>query len=488
MKLTRGGRLSGDLTEDVARFTSSSEHDQYIADDVVEINLAHVLALARSGIISKAEGRSLAVALKGMLGKITSIPPRMEDVHMVVEEAVVKGVGPDLGGKIHTGKSRNDQVATALRMRLREFLIEICLNLVRLQEVLLDRASSSVEVIMPGFTHLQHAQPITVAHYLLAYLDMFHRDLDRLLACYSRVNLSPMGSAALAGTGYRLGRSLIAEHLGFDGLVENTLDGVASRDFALEAVSCLSILMVDISRLAEEFVLWSSQEFNYIELPDDHSSTSSIMPQKKNPVTAEVLRAKCGDVLGELVSMVTTMKALPLTYNLDMQELTPHLWRACETSLLSLRVLADLIAKVRFNADRLKDAVRGDFSVATELADTLVREGGLPFRRAHQVVGEMVRELCASSSSLSEERPEHLAEMIFKRAGVRIKLEAIKLAIDPIKNVNIRSTKGGPSFKEVRRMIAVRRGSLAVANKRLSEFSQLLGKRKDSMYSALSAL
>jgi argininosuccinate lyase len=487
LKLTRGGRLSGDLTKDVAKFTSSSEHDPYIANTVVEINLAHVLLLVKGGILSKAEGRSLAMALKGLLNRIKAIPPKMEDIHMVVEEAVIKAVGPDIGGKIHTGKSRNDQVATALRIRLREFLIEICLNLLKLQEVLLRKASSNVEVIMPGFTHLQHAQPITVAHYLLAYSDMFGRDLERLLASYSRINLSPMGSAALAGTGYKLDRSSIAEYLGFDGLVENTLDGVASRDFALEAVSSLSILMVDVSRFAEEIVIWSSQEFSFIELPNDHSSTSSIMPQKKNPVTAEILRAKCGDILGEMASMVGIMKALPLTYNLDMQELTPHLWRACETSLLSLRILADLIAKLRFNVDRLKNAVGKDFSVATELADTLVREGGLPFRTAHQVVGEIVREF-GSSLSINEQNLERLQEIIFKKAGVRIKRDAIKQAIDPIKNVNRRSIRGGPAFKEVRRMIGARWHSYTVANKRLSEIQRLLGKRKESMYSALSTL
>jgi argininosuccinate lyase len=488
LKLTRGGRLSGNLTKDVASLTSSSEHDMYIADDVVEINVAHVLMLVRSGIIHKAEGRSLVVALREMLGKIRSIPPDMEDVHMVVEDEVMKRVGPDVGGKIHTGKSRNDQVATALRMRLRAFLIDICENLMALQEVLLKKASSNVEVIMPGFTHMQHAQPTTVAHYLLAYFDMFKRDLDRLLACYSRVNLSPMGSAALAGTGYRLDRHLMAEYLGFDGLVENTIDGVASRDFALEAVSSLSILMMDASRLAEEIVIWASQEFGYIELPDDHSSTSSIMPQKKNPVTAEILRARCGDVLGELTSMVTIMKALPLTYNLDMQELTPHLWRACEASSLSLRVLIDLMAKIEFNENRLKEVVLKDFSVATELADTLVREGHLPFRRAHQVVGEMVRELYTSSSSLSEERPKHLAEMILKKTGVRMRPEPIRLAIDPKNNVNVRSITGGPAFKEVKRMIAVRRRSLSIDKERTSETKRLLKKRRESMYSALSVL
>lgn len=488
MKITRGGRLSGDLTEDVARLTSSSEHDPYIADAVIEINLAHVLALMKGGYLSKEEGRWLSSALNDLLGRVVEVPPDMEDIHMVIEEEVTKKVGPDLGGKLHTGKSRNDQVATALRMRLRDFLIEIMSEVNSLQAALLRKASQSVESIMPGFTHLQHAQPVTVAHHLLAYSDMFGRDNGRLKECYGRVNVSPMGSAALAGTGFRIDRKLIASYLGFDGLIENTMDAVSSRDFALEAVSDLSILMVHVSRFSEEVVLWSSQEFGYIELPDDHSSTSSIMPQKKNPVTAEVLRAKSADVFGELVAMVGIMKGLPLSYNLDIQELTAHLWRACEIVSLSVRVLTDLVDKLKFNEARMGEIVRRDSSVATELADTLVREGSLTFRKAHQVVGSMVKELAASGTSLTQEDPERLSGMISTLSGKEIPLPSIKAAVDPAGNVNVRSTAGGPSFTEVRRMLVDRSRSLSGQEATLGGMKILLGKCRETMLSDLSSL
>lgn len=457
MKITRGGRLSGDLTADVARLTSSSEHDHYIADDVIKINIAYTLMLVKVGCLTPAEGKALVNALKPLIGKITAVPPEMEDVHMVIEEEVTKAVGAEIGGKMHTGKSRNDQVATALRMRLRSYLIEICCRISDLQAALNDKAEASADIIVPGFTHLQHAQPVSAALHLLAYSDMFGRSLSRMIDCYKRVNLSPMGAAALAGTGFPIDRALVASYLGFDGLLENTMDAVGSRDFALEAVSSLSIMMVDMSRMAEELVIWSSHEFGYLEMPDDHSSTSSIMPQKKNPVTSEIMRAKSGDVFGELAAMTIIMKSLPLTYNLDMQEVNPHIWRACDAALLSLRVMADLVRKVNFREQRLKQSVMDDFSVATELADVLVRAGGLPFRKAHQVVGAIVRDLSDASKSLSEEPAADIAAMVFAKAGVRIREASIAAAIDPLKNVNVRTTTGGPAVKEVRRMLDERK-------------------------------
>ena len=488
MKLTRGGRLSGDLTEDVAALTSSSGHDRYIADDVIRINQAYVLQLAKNGIISCQEGRLLSKALAELLGKVGSVPPDMEDIHMVIEDEVAKKVGPDVGGKLHTGKSRNDQVATAIRMRLRDFLLEILGEIADLRSSLLSKASRNIEVIIPGFTHLQHAQPVTAAHHLLAYFDMFGRDADRLGASYARVNLSPMGAAAMAGTGFQIDRLALAKSLGFDGLIENTMDAVASRDFALEAASALTIMMVNISRLAEEIVIWASYEFSYIDLPDDHSSTSSIMPQKKNPVTAEILRSKCGDLFGELASMVMIMKALPLTYNLDMQEVTPHIWNCCEISSLSLRVLADLIRKMEFNKARLGDVVRKDFSVATELADLLVREGNLPFRRSHQVVGEVVRELASSSSSLTEALPERLSAVIQEKTGCAIDLASLKKAVDPSSNVNIRATRGGPSFAEARRMIWDRELALKNYREMLSDLRSKQDSDQAFLRSALLSL
>ncbi|MCX8182253.1 MAG: argininosuccinate lyase [Candidatus Methanomethyliaceae archaeon] len=484
MKITRGGRLSGDLAPEVADFTSSSKHDIYIADEVVEINLAHLLCLVQAGIITREDGRLLARALKEI--KISAIPPDMEDVHMVVESELIKRVGEEIGGKIHTGKSRNDQVAAALRMRLRRFIIEICGCLIELQNALLKKGEVYIDTVMPGYTHLQHAQPISVSHHMLAYFDMFDRHLARLLSCYKRVNLSPMGSAALAGTGYPIDRVKLAEYLGFEGLVENTLDAVSTRDFSLETVAALSIMMVDVSRIAEELVIWASNEFGYVDLPDDHSSTSSIMPQKKNPVTAEVLRAKCGDVLGDLVSMVVIMKSLPLAYNLDMQELTPHLWNACEISKRSLKILADLITKIRFNEARLKSSVVKGSSVATELADTLVRNLGLPFRAAHRIVGEITKELFPAS--LSEVPPEKIAELIYKKTGKMLDIRLIQSATDPAFNINVRSTTGGPASREVERMISTRR-ELLKKNKqyvegltaKLSDKSVLLNSLIDSL-------
>ncbi|MCX8169749.1 MAG: argininosuccinate lyase, partial [Candidatus Methanomethyliaceae archaeon] len=415
---------------------------------VIEINLAHLLCLMDIGIISKEEGKAIAKALLEM--HIDNIPPDMEDVHMVVESELIKRLG-EIGEKLHTGKSRNDQVATAIRMRLREFIIEICKNIVNLQEIIIRKANLYKNSIMPGFTHLQHAQPISIAHYLIAYFDMFNRSFERMISSYRRVNLSPMGAAALAGTGYKIDRAKLAEYLGFDGLVENTLDAVSTRDFSLEVASNLVILMLDISRLAEEIIIWATKEFNYIELPDEHSSTSSIMPQKKNPVTAEILRAKCGEIIGELVSMLTIMKALPLTYNLDMQELTPHLWRACEISSKSISILSDLIAKVKFNEKRMMNAVIDSSSVATELADMLVRNYNIPFRTSHRIVGEIIKEIYPTS--LSKIDPEIVSEMIYKKIGIKPEVKLIEKALDPWHNINVREVIGGPSPLEIERMI-----------------------------------
>ncbi|MEN3016738.1 MAG: argininosuccinate lyase [Candidatus Methanosuratincola petrocarbonis] len=489
MKITRGGRLAGDLTGDVARFTSSAEHDHYIADAVIEINMAHILALASSKCIGKGEAAALLSALESLLGKVKHVPPEMEDIHMVVEEEVTRLVGQETGGKMHTGKSRNDQVATAIRMRLRAFIIEICDGLISLQQSLLQRAASPEgRTVVPGYTHLQHAQPVTIAHWLLAHHDSIRRSFDRLIGSYPRVNLCPMGAAALAGTGFNIDRSKVAGYLGFEGLLENTMDAVASRDFAIEVVSSLAILMVDLSRFAEEMIVWSSSEFGYIEIPDDHASTSSIMPQKKNPVTLEIVRAKSGAVLGDLVSLVSIMKALPLTYNLDMQELTPHLWDACESTALSLKVLADFVSKVRFNETRINASLHKGSSVATELADVLVREGGLPFRKAHHVVGSLVKALSSEGLSLSEVDPERLRATISVESGIELPKESIERAVSPVMNVNVRNVRGGPSYAEAQRMIGERVRSLEEEVKAVASIRQKIDKARHEMMREIAAI
>ncbi|MBC7120461.1 MAG: argininosuccinate lyase [Candidatus Methanosuratus sp.] len=489
MKITRGGRLTGDLTRDVARFISSADYDHYISDAVIEINMAHVIALAKANYIGQREAVAILSALENLLGKVEQVPPDMEDVHMVIEEEVTRLVGQEIGGKMHTGKSRNDQVATAIRMRLRDFTIDLCQGIISLQRRLLEKAASPEgRIVVPGYTHLQHAQPVTLAHYLLAHHDSIKRSFDRLISSYPRISLCPMGAAALAGTGFKIDRSLVARYLGFDGVLENTMDAVASRDFALEDVSSLAILMLDLSRFSEEMIVWSSSEFSYINVPDDHASTSSIMPQKKNPVTLEMVRAKSGSVLGELFSMMSIMKALPLTYNLDMQELTPHLWSACESTAASLAVLADFVSKVTFNESRIKASLDKGSSVATELADVLVREGGLPFRKAHHLVGAIVKALSDEGTSLSEVDPQRLLAMMAAESGVSLPLSSIERAVSPKMNVDVRNVHGGPAYAESDRMIKERMALLDEESKALDSIRRRLIEARAEMQRELSTL
>ncbi|MEM4657260.1 MAG: argininosuccinate lyase, partial [Candidatus Methanosuratincola sp.] len=287
---------------------------------------------------------------------------------------------------------------------------------------------------------------------------------------------------------FNIDRSKVAGYLGFDGLLENTMDAVASRDFALEVASSLAILMVDLSRFAEEMIVWSSSEFGYIEIPDDHASTSSIMPQKKNPVTLEIVRAKCGSVLGNLVSLMAIMKALPLTYNLDMQELTPHLWDACESTALSLNVLADFVGKVKFNETRIKASLDRGSSVATELADVLVREGGMPFRRAHHVVGSLVKALSAEGISLSEVDPERLRAMIAAESGIELAKGSVERAVSPVMNVDVRNVRGGPSYAETQRMMGERTRSLEEEERALVSIRHRIDRARDEMRKEVAAI
>ncbi|MFQ6077317.1 MAG: argininosuccinate lyase, partial [Candidatus Bathyarchaeia archaeon] len=322
--LLKGGRLPT-VRRDVVRFTSSVKSDQRMLGSIIKINKAHVVMLVEQKIITSTEGVELLRALKGLKGD-TRLRSTLEDAHMYVEEEVAKVAGPEAGGNLHIAKSRNDQAAAAIRMRLRRDLISILSSLVRLQAALISLADRHRETIMLGYTHLQPAQPVTFGHHLLAYVDAFERDAQRLEEAYSRVNLSPMGACALATTSFPISRERVAELLGFDGIAENSIDAVSSRDFVLETVACLAILAVNVSRMVEDLIVWSTHEFSVVEIPDQFASTSSIMPQKKNPDVLEVVRGRMSHVVGDLVACIATVKALPSTYNLDLQEVTPRLW------------------------------------------------------------------------------------------------------------------------------------------------------------------
>lgn len=332
-RILHGGRL-GSIREDVAKFTSSIKDDARLLNAVVAINKAHVIMLIERKIIAAKDGATLLIAL----AKVSDLrlDESMEDVHMAVEEEVLKKAGTEAGGNLHIAKSRNDQVVTAIRFELRNELLTLMRSIAHVQEHLSEVAEDHLETVILEYTHLQPAQPVTFAHYLLSYVDAFERDAQRILNAYSRVNLSPLGAGALATTSFPINRERTAELLGFRGLIENSIDAVGSRDFIVETIASLTLVAVDLSRLAEDLIIWSSPDFGVVELPDEFTSTSSIMPQKKNPEVLEVIRARASQVLGNFVTVTATLKSLPSTYNLDFQEVTPKLWESIEIVKASL--------------------------------------------------------------------------------------------------------------------------------------------------------
>ena len=341
------------------------------------------------------------------------------------------------------GRSRNDEVATCIRIRLREEVLKQMAALIKVRQVLLVIAAQHTQSVMPGFTHLQHAQPTTLAHHLLAYEQAFSRDFDRLRDAYTRVNLSPLGAAAFASTGYPIDREYTASLLGFDGLITNSMDAVATRDFALETLADLSIMLVNISRLCEELILWSTSFVQFVSLDDAFCSTSSIMPQKKNPDTAEIMRAKSASVFGTFCSALVTVKGLPMSYNRDLQELTPNIWRGMHDAKASLVLLSDMLASAEFDTKRMEDEAGKGFSTATELADTLVRSYKIPFRTAHTIVGRAVQKGSLSLATLEKAAQEIGLGISLKKKGLTQK--KIDEGLDVQHSIALRKIPGGPA-------------------------------------------
>jgi argininosuccinate lyase len=377
------------LTED---FNASIAVDGRMYRQDIQGSIAHARMLAEQGIISREERDLIVSGLEAIREELEAgklqFAVEAEDVHMNIETFLTARIG-DVGKKLHTARSRNDQVALDVRLYLRDEMLEIRKLILNLQQVLLGLAHAHIDTIMPGYTHLQKAQPINLAHHLLAYFEMLRRDLDRLDDCNKRMNYMPLGSGALAGTGFNLDRDRVKEELGFAHLTRNSLDAVSDRDFALEFCSFASILMMHLSRFSEELIIWSSEEFSFIEMDDAFSTGSSIMPQKKNPDLAELVRGKTGRVYGDLMALLTIMKSLPLAYNKDMQEDKEALFDAIDTVKKCLLVFAPMLQTARFNTDQMAAAAQGGFTNATDLADYLAGKG-LPFRHAHEVVGKTV--------------------------------------------------------------------------------------------------
>jgi len=399
-----GGRFNEATDSFVQRFTASVEFDQRMAAEDITGSLAHAQMLCATGVLSEAELEDIRRGLSQVREEISSGAFRwsveLEDVHMNIEARLTELIGTT-GKKLHTGRSRNDQVATDIRLYLRSAIDAIDAELTRLQRGTIELAARYHAAIMPGFTHLQTAQPVTFGHHLLAWNEMLERDHGRLQDCRDRLNQCPLGAAALAGTTYPIDRSLTASILGFDRPTENSLDSVSDRDFAIEFCAFAALLMTHLSRISEELVLWTSSQFNFIELPDRFCTGSSIMPQKKNPDVPELVRGKVGRVNGHLVSLLTLMKSQPLAYNKDNQEDKEPLFDTIDTVLDSLRAFADMVPAIRPREEQMREAARRGFSTATDLADYLVRKG-LPFRDAHEVVGKAVAHGVASGQDLAE--------------------------------------------------------------------------------------
>ncbi len=388
-----GGRFTAPTDELVEEFTASINFDKRLYAEDIAGSIAHARMLARCQIVSQSDVDALITALNQIKVEIESgnfvFSVALEDIHMNIESRLGEIVGPEIAGRLHTGRSRNDQVALDLRLFLCNQLQQVNSLVLDLISALVDQAEIYQKVIMPGFTHLQQAQPVLFSHHLLAYVEMLRRDYDRLSDCRKRLSLSPLGSGALAGSSFPLDRQMVADELGFSGLTANSLDAVSDRDGVAEALFDFSLLMVHLSRFCEELVLWSSVQFNFITLSDSFCTGSSIMPQKKNPDVPELIRGKSGRVVGSLVSLLMTLKSLPLAYNKDMQEDKEPLFDALDTVVGSLRIMTSMIKEMQVNAKILAQQAGAGFSTATEIADYLVRKG-LPFRSAHEVVGRVV--------------------------------------------------------------------------------------------------
>jgi len=387
-----GGRFTESTDALVEAFTASIRFDYRLYRQDIAGSIAHARMLAHVGIISDAEAAKIIDGLESIRLDIEhgnfAWSVALEDVHMNIEARLIDRIG-DTGKKLHTGRSRNDQVATDLRLYLREEIDVLCSELTRLQAGLLEIATREAETILPGFTHLQVAMPVTFGHHMLAWIEMLERDYQRLQDCRQRVNIMPLGSAALAGTSFPIDRAYTARLLGFDAPAANSLDAVSDRDFAIEFCCAAALAMVHLSRFSEELVLWSSAQFNFIELPDRFCTGSSIMPQKKNPDVPELVRGKSGRAIGNLVGLLTLMKGQPLAYNKDNQEDKEPLFDSVDTLKSSLQVFADMVPALKVNRTRMTEAARQGFATATDLADYLVRKG-VPFRDAHEIVGRAV--------------------------------------------------------------------------------------------------
>jgi argininosuccinate lyase len=447
------------------RFMSSLKDDIEILLEDIYGTEAHDIMLCEQGIISRDDLRQILTALEKIRREaeqgILKVEGEYEDVHEFLEDHVIKEAGVEAGGKLHTARSRNDQVALDIRLKTRAGLNEVSQKLIELVQTFLRKAEETLDIPIILYTHTQHAQIGCFAHYLLAQADILLRDLERLDSCYRRVNRSPLGACAIGGTRFPIDRYRTASLLGFDGLVENSIDAVSSRDFAIETLACLAILMINMSRIAEDLILWSTSEFGYVELADEFASTSSIMPQKKNPCTLELIRGKTGLVAASLSNLIISMKGLPTGYNRDFQEMKPPLWTVLRTVKDSLEILSGVVSTLKINRERWIEAIRNSYAVAVDLAEALTAKS-LPFRQSHRVVGRLVREVINRQMRMSDIKSEMVAQIAEQVISQKVDLteNELLLILDPLLSLKARQSIGSPSPSEVVRMLQERRRNI----------------------------
>lgn len=441
-----GGRFQEGSSKLVDEFGASISFDKHMAYEDLEGSLAHVKMLKHTNILSADDADKIIAGLHILQDKLANgeltFSTELEDIHMNMESLLTQEIG-DVAGKLHTARSRNDQVATDLHLYLKNRLEIVIDEIKNLQKVIVKKAEENVETVMPGYTHLQHAQPISYGHYLMAYYQMFQRDIERFEFNKKHTNISPLGAAALAGTTFPIDREFTAKELDFNNIYANSLDAVSDRDFVLEFLSNASILMMHLSRFCEEIILWCSYEFGYIELSDKYSTGSSIMPQKKNPDMAELIRGKTGRVYGNLTGLLTVMKSLPLAYNKDLQEDKEGMFDTVETITVAIDILAGMLSSMTVNDSHMAESTEKDFSNATELADYLAVKG-LPFRQAHEIVGKLVLECTKNDHYLQDvplERYQEISDLIE---------EDIYTTLQSKTAVQRRNSLGGTGFDQVR--------------------------------------
>ena len=453
--ILRGYKMKA-ASDEMLQYTNSIDHDYELFEYVIKVNTVHVLSLYKKGIIERNHALKLIKSLKS-IRKSSVNDYKLEDVHMNIENIIIKKTGKKIGGQLNLGKSRNDQVVTSIRLLTKNYIIDLLQSLINLEKVLLQISKKNTSVVIPSYTHLQQAQFSTVSHYYLAHHDSIFRDIQRLLECYDRVNKSTMGAGAISTVLVEIDRKYVANLLGFDGLVENSIDSVSNRDFMFECISLLSILMTNVEKIANEIILWNSSEFSYLNVSDKYASTSSIMPQKKNPAVAEIIRAKTAKILGNFVTSMTIVKNLTLGYHLDYQEITPKLSDSFVEAISTVDILSNMLKEITFNENTINNQLDNGMGAA-DLANYLAEKNYVSFREAHHIVGMLSNLSIQNQISLKEIVKTKLSVISKQISNKSIELsdEQIENIMSPLSNVNLKKTIGGPSISQSNTMISKR--------------------------------